>query len=168
MSLSMRRALYVTVVVSALLGAGPVAQQQTPPAQSQPAGPQPGGQPPAQAAQPGANQPGQPPIVFKTEVNYVEVDAVVTDAQGNFVRNLKADDFTVLEDGKPQKIEMFTQVDIPREPQDRFLFMNRPVKMDVKSNRDPFTGRLYVVVLDDLHTAALRSQLVKRAAHQFI
>ncbi len=164
----MRRALYVTVVVSALLGAGPVAQQQTPPAQSQPAGPQPGGQPPAQAAQPGANQPGQPPIVFKTEVNYVEVDAVVTDAQGNFVRNLKADDFTVLEDGKPQKIEMFTQVDIPREPQDNFLFMNRPVKMDVKSNRNPFAGRLYVIVLDDNHTAALRSALVKKAAHQFI
>ncbi len=169
----MRRALSVTLLVSTLLAAAPFAQQQTPtpqstapaaPAAQTPAGPQ------AQPAQPpqAGQQPGQPAIVFKTEVNYVEVDAVVTDDKGNFVKNLRADDFTIFEDGKPQKIELFSQVDIPREPKDRFLFMNRPVKMDVKSNRDPFTGRLYVVVLDDLHTAALRSQLVKRAAHQFI
>ena len=30
----------------------------------------------------------QPPITFKSEVNYVEIDARVTDAQGNFVRDL--------------------------------------------------------------------------------
>src|SRR5689334_2386590 len=132
-SIPMRRALSVTLLVSTLLAAGPSAQQQTPPpptsAPGTPAGPTP--------VQPG----------FKTEVNYVEVDTVVTNEKGDFVKNLKADDFTVLEDGKPQKIEMFSQVDIPREPQDRFLFMNRPVKIDVKSNRDPFTGRLYVIVL---------------------
>ena len=32
---------------------------------------------------------------FKVEVNYVEIDAVVTDAQGNFVRDLTKDDFQV-------------------------------------------------------------------------
>jgi hypothetical protein len=31
----------------------------------------------------------QPPITFKVEVNYVEMDASVTDPQGNFVRTLK-------------------------------------------------------------------------------
>ncbi len=31
-----------------------------------------------------------------------------------------------------------------------------------------FDGRLYVILLDDLHTAALRSQQVKRAAKQFV
>jgi VWFA-related protein len=176
----MRRALSVTLLVSTLLAAGPSAQQApTAPAASPPA---PAAAPPAggtgpqakpaapgqadQAGQPGL--PGQPPIVFKTEVNYVEVDAVVTDEKGEFVHNLKADDFIVLEDGKPQKIEMFSQVDIPREPTDKFLFMNRPVKLDTRSNRNPFAGRLYVIVLDDLHTGALRSQLVKKAAHQFI
>jgi VWFA-related protein len=161
----MRRALSVTLLVSTLLAAGPSAQQTAPAAsagQAQPAGAQPPG---AAPAQPG---PGQPPITFKTEVNYVEVDAVVANEKGDFVKNLKAEDFTVLEDGKPQKIEMFSQVDIPREPQDRFLFMNRPVRIDAKSNRDPFTGRLYVIVLDDLHVGALRSQQVKKAAHQFV
>jgi VWFA-related protein len=164
MSFDMRRALSVTLLVSTLLAAGPSAQQ-TAPAGQPPAGAQPPG---AAPAQPPPQGPGQPPITFKTEVNDVEVDAVVADDKGDFVKNLKAEDFIVLEDGKPQKIEMFSQVDIPREPQDKFLFMNRPVKADVKTNRDPFTGRLYVIVLDDLHVGPLRSPQVKKAAHQFI
>jgi VWFA-related protein len=162
----LRRVIPVSLLVSALWAAGPLAQQQAPAsAPNQTSAPAAGQQAPAP---PGQTGPGQPPITFKTEVNYVEVDAVVTNEKGEFVKNLKADDFTVIEDGKPQKIELFNQVDIPREPQDRFLFMNRPVKLDVRSNRDPFAGRLYVIVLDDLHVAALRSQLVKKAAHQFI
>ena len=44
----------------------------------------------------------QPPVTFKVEVNYVEIDAIVTDQQGNFVRNLTKDDFVVTEQGKPQ------------------------------------------------------------------
>src|SRR5262249_14710923 len=148
-SFDMRRALSVTLLVSTLLAAGPSAQQaaqapasSTPSQTAAPAGGSQGQQAPAAAPQ----VPGQPPIVFKTEVNYVEVDAVVANEKGDFVKNLKADDFIVLEDGKPQKIEMFSQVDIPREPTDKFMFMNRPVRLDVKSNRDPFTGRLYVLV----------------------
>ena len=46
-----------------------------------------------------------PTVTFQTEVNYVDVDAIVTDAQGNFVGNLTKDDFEVLEDGKPQKVD---------------------------------------------------------------
>src|SRR5450756_332746 len=33
--------------------------------------------------------PPQPPVTFKVEVNYVEIDANVTDAQGTFMRTLK-------------------------------------------------------------------------------
>src|SRR5688500_5615185 len=53
--------------------------------------------------------------IFKTEVEYVEVDVRVTDAQGRFVRDLAAADFQVFEDGKPQKIAAFSLVDIPIE-----------------------------------------------------
>ena len=42
----------------------------------------------------------QPPVTFKVEVNYVEIDAIVTDAQGNFVRNLTKDDFQVVRGGQ--------------------------------------------------------------------
>ena len=40
--------------------------------------------PAGQPTRAGGTQP-PPPVTFKTEVNYVEVDALVTDAQGNFV-----------------------------------------------------------------------------------
>ena len=43
-------------------------------------------------------------MTFRVEVNYVEIDAIVTDAQGNFVRNLTKDDFEVVEEGKPQEL----------------------------------------------------------------
>jgi VWFA-related protein len=156
----MRRALTVLGVCVGLTAAGPAAQQ---PAQAPPPAP------PSQATAQRSGQAAQPPpIIFKTEVNYVEVDAVVTDAQGNFVRNLTKEDFEVLEDGKPQKVELFSEIDIPLERPQRLLFSQKVVPPDTKTNREPFSGRLYIILLDDLHTNALRSSLVKRAARQFI
>src|SRR6476661_5735163 len=81
-------------------------------------------QPPAQAPQ---TPPGQPAVTFKAEVNYVDVDATVTDRQGKFVTGLTKDDFELLEDGKPQKVEMFSYVDLPVEKIDRMAFSGRPV-----------------------------------------
>jgi VWFA-related protein len=109
-----------------------------------------------------------PTPTFKSQVEYVEVDALVMDQQGNFVRNLTKDDFQILEDGKPQTITTFALVDIPIEQAQRPLFASRPIEPDVQSNERPFDGRMYVMILDDLHTDALRSQRVKQAARQFI
>lgn len=111
--------------------------------------------------------PGAPPVTFRVDVEYVEVDAIVTDRTGQFVRDLTRDDFQVLEDGRPQKVELFSIVDIPVERVDRVLPDRPPVEPDVRIN-DRFEGRMFVVVLDDLHTNALRSGLVRRAARQFI
>src|SRR6188768_1855945 len=66
--------------------------------------------------------PGQPAVTFKAEVDYVDVDATVTDRQGNFVTGLTKDDFEVLEDGKPQKVEMFSYVNLPVDRLDRASF----------------------------------------------
>ena len=111
----------------------------------------------------------RPQVTFKLEVNYVEVDAAVFDRQGQFVPGLKRDDFEVFEDGKPQDITSFTQVDIPIEtPEPPPLQVSRPIEPDVVSNAKPFDGRVYVIILDDKHTAALRGPLVKKAALQFI
>src|SRR5260221_658473 len=112
--------------------------------------------------------PGQPAVTFKAEVNYVDVDTVVTDQQGNFVKGLTRDDFELLEDGKPQKVEMFSYVDLPLERPERLVFGNRPVVNDVKTNQQSLAGRLYVLVLDDLDTSMFRSGTVKRTARQFV
>ncbi len=122
------------------------------------------GQNPANPPPP--QQPQQP--TFRVQVDYVEVDVVVTDRQGNLVRDLKKEDFQVFEDGKAQTISTFTHVDIPIERADRPLFAASPIEPDVKTNERPFDGRVYVMVIDDLHTRFGRTQRVKSAARQFI
>lgn len=113
-------------------------------------------------------QPQQPPITFRAEINYVEVDARVLDRDGRFIPGLQAGDFQVLEDGKPQKISAFSLVNIPVERVERPLFAAKPVERDVRTNLEAADGRIYVILLDDLHTAPLRTQRIKMAARQFI
>ena len=108
--------------------------------------------------------PGPPAVTFQVEVNFVDVDAVVTDEQGNFISNLKKEDFELFEDGKPQKIDTFSLVEIPLERPDRFLFLNRPVSSGVRTNKRPFDGRLYVIVLDDQDVSPMRTGIVRRTA----
>src|SRR5262245_52305665 len=91
-----------------------------------------------------------PEVTFTVAVNYVEVDAVVTDAQGVPVKDLRADDFQLLEDGKPQKISAFSLVDVPVTHQSHPLFASESIEPDVFSNAES-DGRLYLIVLDDLH-----------------
>lgn len=115
-----------------------------------------------------APEPAQPPITFRVEVNYVEVDARVVDAEGNPVRDLTQDDFEVFEEGAPQAIANFSRVDIPLERPDAPLFAPSPIEPDVRSNRREFDGRIYVLILDDLHTHFSRTPRVREAARQFI
>jgi len=113
-----------------------------------------------------AARPSPPPVTFAVEVGYVEVDAIVTDKAGQPVRDLKKEEFTVLEDGKPQTIDLFHQIDIPYERPEPLAA--RPVPIDVQTNARAFDGRVYVIVLDELHTSPGRSLLVRAAARRFL
>jgi VWFA-related protein len=53
---------------------------------------------------------------FRTGTTTVSVDVVVRDQSGAVVRGLTAADFTVLEDGKPQKIDTFSFQEITDQP----------------------------------------------------
>ncbi|MBW8894874.1 MAG: VWA domain-containing protein [Acidobacteria bacterium] len=110
----------------------------------------------------------QTPPTFRVEVNYVEIDARPTDPQGKFVADLTEADFQIVEDGAPQKIKVFTRVNLPVEHQDPPLFKTGPIDPDVASNHQEFNGRVFVLVLDDLQTDSRRSIRVRRAARQFI
>jgi len=114
-----------------------------------------------------AQQPA-PSVTFQVEVNYVDIDAVVTDERGNFVAGLTKDDFELLEDGKPQEISTFSQVDIPLPSATGRSSAAAPVLQDVRSNAQPISGRLYVIVMDDLNVSPLRGKVVVQAARQFI
>jgi len=105
---------------------------------------------------------------FKVQVDFVEVDAIVTDARGNYVRDLTKEDFQLFEDGKPQPITNFASIDVPIERGERPLFAKAPVEPDVQNNERPFSGRVYVMVLDSAHTLPQNTNLVRRAAKRFI
>lgn len=124
-----------------------------------------GAQQPAAQPQPGAQGPA---VTFKVEINYVEVDAVVTDGQGNFAKDLRKEDFQVFEDGKPQTLSIFAPVEIPTEPVDPPLFAKAAIRPDVASNRTPFEGRVFVLVLDDENTRFQRTPRTRLAARQFV
>ena len=140
-------------VLLASLGAATLVAQQPPL-------PQPPPSPPPAQTEP-------PPPTFRVEVNYVEVDAVVTDAQGNPVTDLTANDFEVREDGRPQTITAFSTINIPIERAERPLFANAPIESDVRSNTTA-EGRIYMIVLDDLHTTFTTTPRVRNALHRFI
>ena len=106
-------------------------------------------------------------VTFRAEVNYVEVDAVVTDAQGRIVTDLTQADFEVLEDGRPQKIAAFSLVNLPIERAARPLFAGAPIEPDVQANTIA-DGRIYLIVLDDLHTGFTNTPRVKRFLREFI
>jgi len=113
--------------------------------------------------------PAAPPqVTFSTEIDFVEVHAIVTDRTGAFVKDLSADDFEIIEDGRVQKPSAFALVDLPVE---RTFVPERngePVEPDVRATARTFDGRIYVFVLDDLHTDVTRSLLVREAAKQFL
>jgi len=45
--------------------------------------------------------------VVKTRANLVNIDVIVKDKKGKYIPDLKAEDFTIVENGVPQKIEFF-------------------------------------------------------------
>lgn len=118
------------------------------------------------AQQPGAGP--QPSVTFSAETNFVEVHAIVTDETGAFVRNLTRDDFEILEDGKPQMPAAFSLIDLPIERPLIPAGATEPIESDVHSTTRTFDGRIYVFLLDDLHTAFSRTQAVRDAAKRFI
>ena len=85
-----------------------------------------GPQPPAPAQQPqppkaptgqpqGQKQPpvGSTQAAIAVESNLVDVDAVVTDRDGNLVTGLKRENFRILDNGQPQQITNFATTDAP-------------------------------------------------------
>src|SRR4051812_7259258 len=113
-----------------------------------------------------------PPQFSKEDVNtpavrvstrLVLVDAVVTVKAGQRITDLKKDDFTVLENGKPQKLSAFS-FEVPEPPSPRpalppNVYTNRP-------EYDMPKGPLTILLLDGLNTALAdqgyaRSQVLK-------
>jgi VWFA-related protein len=111
-------------------------------------------------------QAAQPPLTFRVEANFVEVDAFVSDATGSPVTDLRAEDFQLFEDGKPQKVSAFSYVNIPVARPERPLFSAAAIEPDIQTNIG-IDGRIYLFVLDDLHVDPIRAFRVRDSLHRF-
>ena len=78
----------------------------------QPQPPDPDRPPPsaADAAESTEDNQARPPV-FRSEINFVRVDAIVTDGDGNPLRDLTIDDFEIFEDDVLQRVETFKLVE---------------------------------------------------------
>ena len=147
--------------------AGPQGSKPAPP-QGQPVQGQSGqgqsGQGQAQGDQP---QPPRPPT-FRTGIDYVRVDVLVSDSKGNPITDLKQEDFELVEDNKPQTIDSFKLInvtgrpadgDTPREIRSQDVLEQEAQREDV---------RLFVIFLDDYHVRRGASMAVREPLTRFI
>jgi len=113
--------------------------------------------------------PGQQPgVTFRAETNFVEVHAIVTDEKGAFVRGLTPADFEVYEDGRLQSPTVFSFVDLGVERPFTPSTAAAPIEPDVRATTRTFDGRIYILVLDDLHTSITRTNGVREIAKRFV
>ena len=115
-------------------------------------------------AQPPAKPANQP--VFRSGVELVQVEVVVTDRENRPVRGLTQSDFVVLDRKKPQQIAAFEEVH--HDPPDAPLPFPPDVKMDVSDNQFGPSERLIVMVIDDYNIWMYRTDAVKDLARQII
>ena len=90
----------------------------------------------------------QPVPQFRAGVELVRLDVSVLDRNRRPVRGLTPADFTLLENGVPQKIAAFNAVDIPVPGAPAIAWM-REVAPDVRSNEGMDERRLFLILLDD-------------------
>jgi len=160
-----RRALGLTVATLAF-ACGVVLFAQNPPPAAPPAGSTPA---PAQPA------PNQQRDIFRSGVDLVTQDVIVRDSQGQFVPDLKKDEFQVLEDGVKQDVVSFilvhggrtTNLAAPPPPPVQEGIILPPTRPTTDAS-----GRIFLIFVDDLHldfrnTARIR-ELFKKIAKDLI
>ena len=142
----LRRARFAACGVAALIAAGTV---------------HPSGATSAKASAPKATASRQQPT-FKATTALVEVDAVVLDKNGDFVPGLTAENITILENGKPQKIQQFFMVT-------NSLGQTAGAVASAHADEAQYGAhRVFVMVFDEAHLANDSLARVKKGAEGFI
>jgi VWFA-related protein len=106
---------------------------------------------------------------IRIDTELIQLDVVVTDKDGKVVDKLKQEDFEITEDGKKQSIEFFSFV----HPEIKENIPNKTLsKPDRKTNIDVSlieqSGRVFIVLVDDLHISPANMSNVKKQLFQLI
>jgi VWFA-related protein len=114
---------------------------------------------------PPADQPPQQPAAtqtptFRTEANYVRVDAYPT-RNGAPVTDLTKDDFEIFEGGKPQRVEQFERVQIRAAgPQETRIEPNTVAES--RAMLENPRARVFVLFLDTYHVDVAASHRIRK------
>ena len=142
--LVIRCAGFVSLLVASALLSPAIAQNQPPPATAQ------------------TQAPGDEVIRVNTEL--VQTDVTVFDKKGRFVDQLRADDFELMVDGKPQPISLFERVSFANRAQ--ALSQSEP---SAENNAGTSLRRRTVLFfIDDLHLAADSLVRARKALLDFV
>ena len=125
---------------------------------------------------PAQQQPTPPPApaadqtpVFRADINFVRVDVIVNDRQGNPVHDLRQEDFEVTEDGKPQSVQTFKLINVSEDTgvgNDPPREVRNPIEEQTEAARDDV--RLFAIFLDDYHVRLENSMRSREPIARFI
>jgi len=121
----------------------------------------------AQKAQPSASPKSDSIPTFRASSRLVLVDVVATDKNGKFVHGLKATDFSVIEDGKPQRIAGFSAhvtTNVADEPRSVHLPPNQYTNF---STQQPGHA-ISIVLLDMLNTPRMEQAYARKEMLKFL
>lgn len=110
----------------------------------------------------------RPVPAFRSQADAITVDAVVLDKEGRPVRGLTKDDFTLLEDGRPQAIVGFEARELTaaaKEPPPAIGLADE--SMATNEMRSP-RGRTLAFLLDDLGTQVLVMEDTKKTLRRWL
>lgn len=156
----MRRITALVLLVASLAFTTSAQEPARPQGQPAPDAPAPA---PAPAQQ--TNAAGQP--VFRGGINFVRVDVIVTDKQGNPVMDLTQADFEVAEDGKPQTVETFKLVKVDTTAPEYTTRAIRTREDEELAAADE-SARIFVFFLDDYNVRLGNSMAARKPVSDFI
>jgi VWFA-related protein len=105
--------------------------------------------------------------VIRATTRLVQIDVVVTDSSGRPVKDLSEKDFSITEDGKPQKLAFFSFQQMKPEG----LVKSRQLPAHVTTNRPefrPLHGPPIVLLLDGINTPVEHQIVVRRQMLSFL
>lgn len=107
-------------------------------------------------------------LVFRQNVRRVVVDVVVSDDDGKPVRGLTEQDFSITEDGKPQRIRSFDVHDFDSHSDSLPKLPLLPANTFVNVPAGPERGPLYVLLLDLVDMSADDQPHAREALLKFV
>lgn len=107
------------------------------------------------------------PAVIRATTRLVQIDVVATDSAGHPIRDLNEKDFLITEDGRPQKVAVFSF----QQNKSEIMLKAARLSAHVTSNRPeyrPLQGPPVVLLLDGINTPVENQIVVRRQMLSFL